>query len=132
MVLIEWSNQFELGVASMDTAHQEFINQLNHLNMAAQEELPALFAQLVAHTEQHFAQEERWMRESGFRPIMLHRGEHERVLGILHQTLRQLQAGDTASGRALVKEMLDWFEQHAASMDMALARHIEASGYRAG
>ena len=70
------------------------------------------------------------MQESGFAQVVIHRDEHERVLDILRETLQQLQLGDTASGRILVKEMLAWFEQHAASMDLALARHIEASGYQ--
>lgn len=131
MVLIEWNDQFELGVARMDAAHRDFINLLNHLNMASMEELPALFARLVEHTERHFSQEERWMLESGFPPVVLHRDEHERVLEILRETLQQLQMGDAASGRTLVKEMLAWFEQHAASMDLALARHIESTGYSA-
>lgn len=132
MVLIEWNDQFELGVVCMDDEHREFINQLNRLNAASIGELSSLFAQLVEHTERHFAQEERWMLESGFIQVTLHRDEHERVLEILRETLQQLQSGDTASGRVLVKEMLAWFEQHAASMDLALARHIEASGYQPG
>ena len=129
MVLIDWNDQFELGVARMDAAHHEFINLLNHLNAASREELPALFATLVEQTERHFGDEDRWMQESGFPLTSLHRDEHERVLAILHDTLQQLEAGDMASGRLLVKEMLAWFEQHAASMDSALARHIEAHDY---
>lgn len=130
MVFIEWTDQFELGVARMDETHRDFISLLNRLNGASLEELPALFAKLVEHTERHFAEEDRWMLESGFIPIVIHRDEHERVLGILRETLQQLQQGDLSPGRTLVKELLAWFEQHAASMDMALARHIEASGYR--
>ncbi|MBI1175131.1 MAG: bacteriohemerythrin [Sideroxydans sp.] len=131
MVLIEWSDQFELGVACMDSAHHEFVNLLERLNSAPEKDLPALFAKLVEHTAQHFAQEERWMAESGFPPIELHRDEHRRVLDILHEALQQVQAGDMASGKTLAREMLAWFEQHAASMDLALARHIEATGYSA-
>ena len=131
MVLIEWNDQFELGVARMDASHREFIDMLNRLNAASREDMSTLFARLVEHTEQHFGEEERWMQESGFPLRIIHRDEHERVLAILRETLQQLQAGDTASAHMLVREMLAWFEQHAASMDLALARHIEAAGYPA-
>ena len=129
MVLIEWNDQFELGVARMDDAHREFINHLNRLSGAPLDDLSGLFAGLLEHTERHFAEEEHWMRESGFTPASVHFDEHQRVLDIMRETLNQLQAGDSASGRILVREMLAWFEQHAASMDLALAQHIEASGY---
>ena len=129
MVLIEWNDRFELGVGRMDSSHQEFIQLLSRLNGVTVQEFPVLFAKLLAHTEQHFASEERWMVESGFPPIMIHCDEHERVLEILREALTVVQSGDAASGRTLVRELLAWFEQHAASMDLALARHIEATGY---
>lgn len=131
MVMIEWDDRFELGVARMDASHQEFIRLLARLGSAAEQEFPDMFARLLEHTEEHFAAEERWMLESGFPPIMVHRQEHEYVLQLLRESLDRIQAGSGASGRTLVKELLAWFEQHAASMDMALARHIEATGYRA-
>ena len=131
MVLVDWNDQFELGVARMDAAHREFIDLLNRLHASPREAIPTLFARLVEHAERHFGDEERWMQESGFPLTSVHRGEHDRVLAILRETLQQLQAGDTASGQKLVMEMLAWFEQHAASMDLALARHLEAAGYSA-
>jgi hemerythrin len=129
VVLIDWNDRFELGVGRMDAAHREFINLLGRMNTTPREEMPALFALLVEHTERHFGEEDRWMQESGFPLMIVHRDEHERVLAILRETLQQLQAGDAASGYILVQEMLAWFEQHAASMDLALARHIEAAGF---
>ena len=131
MVFAEWNDQFELGVASMDSAHREFIQLLDRLNAVSMDGLPSLFAMLVEHTAQHFEQENRLMEVSAFPMLAIHREEHEYVLNILRETLRNVEAGDVTSGHVLAGEMLAWFEQHAASMDLALARHIETSGFPA-
>jgi hypothetical protein len=51
------------------------------------------------------------------------------VLQIMQQGAAQCQAGDVAMVRQMVKELAVWFPQHAASMDAALANHLQRVGY---
>lgn len=132
MSLITWSAALELGLPRMDATHREFVDLCNAL-AAAGDQAAFLMAldTLIAHTDAHFAQENRWMAGCGFPPIRIHMGEHERVLGLLRDTRERVAAGDLETGRRSIDELPDWFRGHAATMDAALAYHIRATGYDA-
>ncbi len=125
----EWDARLEKGIATMDAVHREFVEWVDRALKAADNELPEVLAALVGHTREHFAREDRWMEECGFPPIMIHRGEHQRVLGALEQALARARAGDQGPARQLIEQLPAWFEQHAATMDNALAMHMRRTGH---
>jgi hemerythrin-like metal-binding protein len=116
-----------LGMAELDDTHREFIAQVAALNEASSAEFPALFQTLVAHTREHFIAEGKLMRESKYRGLPEHEGEHHRVLGEMQQLNRSLKRGHLPLVRAYVKEgLMDWFDTHVAMMDAALAMHLRS------
>jgi hypothetical protein len=50
----------------MDAVHEEFVTLLAQVEAAGDEQLCALWDELIAHTQQHFDQEDRWMQTTGF------------------------------------------------------------------
>lgn len=127
MSIIDWDDDlFLLGIELMDDTHKEFINLVNELSEAGDTEYADLFDKLIAHTQQHFLQEEKLMIESGFPAYAEHNDEHQRILGELNQFKKRVDRGLVAFGRDYIKErMPEWFRLHAASMDSALAAHLK-------
>lgn len=114
-----------LGMAEMDATHHDFIAQVAALIAADNAEFPALFQALVIHTAAHFKAEGLLMRESKYRGMPEHEGEHHRVLGELQQLNRTLKRGHLPLVRAYVKEgLMEWFDTHVAMMDAALVMHL--------
>lgn len=117
-----------LGMAEMDDTHHEFVALVATLIEADAAAFPALFQQLVDHTRKHFTAEGVLMRNSKYRGLPEHEGEHHRVLGELLQLNRSLKRGHLPLVRAYVKEgLMDWFDTHVAMMDAALAMHLKQS-----
>lgn len=115
-----------LGMEEMDASHREFIAQVAALIAASNAEFPALFQALVNHTREHFTAEGLLMRESKYRGLPEHEGEHHRVLGELQQLNRSLKRGRLPLVRAYVREGLpEWFDTHLAMMDGALVMHLK-------
>ncbi|MBP6096418.1 MAG: hemerythrin domain-containing protein [Methyloversatilis sp.] len=131
MVALPWSADYELGIVSMDDTHREFAALLNELDAVGPEDAADRLDALIRHTEAHFAQEDEWMRASGFPPLHCHRSEHERVLEVLRDVRHLALAGNTSITQSLLKELPLWFAHHAATMDAALASHIRQTGYDA-
>ena len=131
MPAIVWSDSHELGLLPMDETHREFVELVNRIADSGDSGLLAGLDQLILHTVEHFAQEDRWMRESGFPPVHCHQTEHERVLEVMRDVRDRIAAGDLALGRNLIAELPAWFDNHAATMDTALAWHVQTTGYRA-
>ena len=123
--MIEWNDdQYLLGVEEMDETHREFVVLLNALGGLKGEAFAAAFEQLLLHTRAHFANEDRLMAESGFPATTEHRGEHRRVLADLERLHGRLVQGRHAMARAYIEAIPDWFREHAATMDSALAAHL--------
>jgi hemerythrin-like metal-binding protein len=113
----------------MDSTHQEFVELLATVESASDGALLAGWQDLVAHTDEHFKREDRWMVETRFAASNCHSMQHKIVLQIMQQGAVQGQAGDLVMVRQMAKELAVWFPQHAASMDAALAGHLQRIGY---
>lgn len=128
MGLAETIKTVNVGYQPIDHDHAEFISLLDELDNAVDAEFPALFRSLHQHTEQHFQRENQLMQELAFPAESEHVGEHQRVLGEFKQFQSRVDKGLIAFGRAFVKERLPaWFQLHVATMDSALAAHINNS-----
>jgi len=113
---------FEVGFEPMDAIHREFHDLLESLAQPGDqgEKLLALHAHLLDHC----AQEERWMRESGFPSCECHQREHEMLLEVVAEVRRRFDAGDSEIVQRLAQELPEWFAVHANAMDAALAVHL--------
>lgn len=122
-----WNNtRHALDMAEMDDTHRAFVAQITALQAADAAAFPALFQQLVNHTREHFIAEGKLMRDSKYRGLPEHEGDHHRVLGELQQLNRSLKRGHLPLVRAYVKEgLMEWFDNHVSMMDAALAMHLK-------
>lgn len=125
---MEWSDRYSLATEAMDANHREFMVCVTRLATAPDSEVLAALDGLIAHSVEHFERENRWMRESGFPPIHIHAGEHQRVLALL-QSVRRMSERSAAAGRQFAGELPGWFENHLATMDAALAAHMKNRGF---
>jgi hemerythrin len=83
---------------------------------------------LFVHTREHFGREEAAMRETGFPPYPVHKGEHDRVLAELQQ---KFAAFEQSRDRVALLDyaargITDWFVGHLQSMDFITARFVAA------
>ena len=129
MPLIEWNDALVLDEGVIDDTHREFVDLLNRMYDAPDGELLSILDEFIAHSEAHFGQEQRWMQELDFPPMICHVGEHEGVMEIAREVRRRAAAGDTTYGKILAQGVAEWFENHATSMDSVLAQFIKEQGY---
>ena len=124
-----WKDAWATGDARMDDTHGAFVQHLNAiLTTPGRDQLP-LYRQFVAHTVDHFAQEERWMVATGFAPDNCHAQHHATILDTLHAVEAHFLQGDNQIIQRLAEALAEWFPQHAATMDRGLALHLAAVGF---
>lgn len=124
-----WFEGFVLGCDPMDATHRDFVDIVGRLLDADESELMARIAELLEHSEAHFAQENDWMAKTAFPPIHCHTDEHANVLAVIREVQRRLAGGDADVARNLARELPAWFANHAETMDMALANHMRRVGF---
>ena len=97
MAAMEWTDKLALGLGPMDGTHQEFVDAYNRLVVASGEALLIEMDAFIAHTVDHFDQENRWMELIGFPGC--HKAEHDRVLAVCRDVRKRMERGDAALGR---------------------------------
>ena len=129
MTTLQWSEELELGLAYMDETHREFVDLLASAALATDAQLLDAWQDVVAHTEDHFGREDKWMQDSFFPPGDCHATEHDAILQVMREGARRGAAGNLAMVRQLARELGVWFAGHAQSMDTALALYLKDVGY---
>jgi hemerythrin-like metal-binding protein len=122
---LTWSDALALNLPAMDDTHREFVALLGLVAQASDAELLAAWGALIAHTDDHFAQEDRWMSQTGFASANCHTTQHAVVLATLREGLA---TGRPDVIRELAHELALWFPRHAQTMDAALALHLRNVG----
>ena len=130
MAVMEWNETLVLDQGLMDDTHREFIELLNRLGDAPDETMLSVLDEFIKHTEEHFAQEQRWMEQMTFPPLTCHAREHDGVLETAREVRRRVAAGETRFGHVLARAVAEWFSNHAASMDNVLALYMKEVGYK--
>ncbi len=126
---LDWSPQLQTGDARMDDTHEEFVTMLNELLATPHDQQLPLYRIFVEHTVEHFAQEERWMLATGFAADNCHASHHATILDTLRAVVEHYEQGDREIISRLAEALVEWFPQHAASMDAGLALHMKDVGF---
>src|SRR5690554_5952193 len=126
---LAWSEHLRTGDGRMDDTHEEFVQMLNELLALPESEQLPLYLKFIDHTVEHFAQEERWMVAVGFAPDNCHASHHATILETMRAVVEHHEKGDTDIINRLAEALVEWFPQHAASMDAGLALHMKEVGF---
>ena len=129
MTTLQWSQDLELGLDYMDDTHREFVDLLAQAAQAPDEQLLQAWQDVIAHTEDHFGREDKWMQDAAFPPGGCHTTEHDSILAVMREGAKRGAAGNLGLVRQLAGELGVWFAGHAQSMDTALALFLKDVGY---
>jgi hemerythrin len=125
MSLIEWKEDFSVGVASVDLEHRQMIDLINDLHdlvdeNASEEEVSTMLGEIFAQISAHFALEEKFMRESRYPHLPEHKGDHEKLLDELRDIMDRVEDDGAYDETALSAELSDWFTNHFRTHDALL------------
>lgn len=126
MSLIDWSDDFRTGIASLDFEHRQMIDLLNEMAAAVLpggtgEQVADFLGEVYAKIQAHFALEERIMREHRYAGYAAHKAEHERLLDQIREIMENQEgAGDRDLRATLGSRLRDWFMVHFHEQDAKL------------
>lgn len=124
-----WSAELQTGDGRMDQTHEEFVDLLTRLRGLQDGDPVPLFRELVAHTVEHFEQEDRWMVATGFSADNCHSLQHRSILDTLQAVETHYLQGDTEIISRMADALAEWFPQHAQTMDAGLAQHLKSLNF---
>ncbi|QGZ66543.1 hemerythrin domain-containing protein [Paraburkholderia acidisoli] len=121
--------ELHLGEPVTDAMHAGFMRLLDQTRDAPDDTLVAALDAWIAHTQEHFAQEERWMDAMDFAGRHCHTGQHRNVLHVAGAVRAEIvENGRFDLGRGLSAELRDWFAHHVRTMDAMMIGHMREMG----
>lgn len=127
---IRWTSALAVGHEAIDGQHRELFRRaaalVEAMRSGDRSEIGLLFDFLGAYVVEHFEEEERFMRESAYPGLNVHKGAHDRFVREYHE-LRRLHEASGASTAVTIKTqswLVDWLHTHIGRTDLALARHL--------
>lgn len=114
-----------VGMGSIDARHEEFWELFLALKSAKDSEFIGVFERLIAHTAQHFAEEEADMDAIEYPNNREHKAEHKKALEEMGYFMDKAKNGKLFFAKAYANDRLgDWFRSHLLNMDSDLARAL--------
>jgi len=125
MELIDWNDNFNTGIAGIDTEHQELIETINTFysmitHDPSKDTLVEMLNNIYATIHAHFMLEERLMKKYGYDEYESHRDDHARLLDDIRDITEDVESPLTFDEEKLKTKLDNWFLSHFKTHDARL------------
>jgi len=129
MRLFKWTKANSVFLPEIDDEHRAIFGDTGELEQALLAGAPAFQVQeilhrLIADTEDHFAHEEKLMREARYPSFEWHKQQHDTVRKRMRLSAPLLEDGNAQAGREFVEFLRHWLHDHTAVPDRMLGAFL--------
>lgn len=125
-LLLDWRDEYLIGVEELDYEHRNLINRLNELHeqLAHHNEKAIIedcLVEIHVRVEAHFALEERFMLDNDFKNYTHHKKEHDDFLAVIVDLIEKFRTNPELSyGDELEEQLQHWIVNHILTSDQEL------------
>jgi hemerythrin len=129
MSLIEWRDEFSVGVAAVDLEHRDLIELINDVHAmmgegATNAQVTSSLGDIFAQISAHFALEEKFMRDMKYKHLPSHKDDHEKLLDEIRDIMDRVEDDGRYDEARLSSELEHWFTEHFKTHDARLHREF--------
>lgn len=128
-ILIDWKDEFSVGVPSVDYEHQALIELINELYASVKSDdsksmIIEFLGEVFTKISAHFALEEKVMRERNYDEYEQHKQNHELLLDEIRDIMDEYEDNQQFEEEELSRRLHNWFTEHFRTYDARLHRHL--------
>jgi hemerythrin len=132
---LRWKEDLTMGVAELDRQHRELFDCINRLLDACRvgkgsDQVQPVLQFLESYVREHFAEEERRMREAGYPLLALHKAQHDGFLVAFEDVKKDASSPGLALTFGTNRLLTDWWINHISGTDREFGRYL--AGRRQG
>ena len=131
MSLLEWRDDFRIGIAEVDHEHQELIRLINELHATlgadrSQARVEEFLGEIFARISAHFALEEKDMQSRRYAQFGDHKADHERLLDDIRDIMDEHSDHGVLDEAAFSARLATWFGVHFKTHDARLHGFLQS------
>jgi len=127
---VTWDDDFSVGFAAIDNQHKDLVLMVNELfkgcergAVAADMAFLRTIRKALEYAKNHFADEEKYMAQSGYPNLNEHKKQHEDFVVTVIKATHGFEAGETAP-LEMARFLKDWLLNHIAISDKQYAPYL--------
>lgn len=129
MALLEWRDDFSLGIAEIDYEHRQMLELINKSYAQLTGDAPAstvidCLGEIFARISAHFALEEKLMRERRYDEYEDHKADHERLLDEIRDIMDDFEQHRSFDENEFAGKLEQWFSEHFKNKDARLHHYL--------
>jgi hemerythrin-like metal-binding protein len=129
--MFEWSDEFGIGISSIDAQHRALFGIARELHTAmaggqAKTVLASILDRLVQYTKMHFAHEEHLMSQHHYPDLQAHLAEHAALTRQVMQFQQDFRSGKVLITIQLLSFLKEWLVNHIRQEDRKYAPHLKS------
>jgi hemerythrin len=136
MAFLEWNENLNVGVDSINDQHKKLVGMVNDLHDAIQsgqaaDALGKTLDGLIDYTKTHFAYEEKLFADTSYADSAAHKAEHDKLTATVISVQEKYKggAGDSLSGEVM-DFLKSWLVNHIQGTDKKYGPHLQAKGVK--
>jgi len=125
--MIQWDNQYELGITSIDNQHKELVNIIGNLSDLLTSAISGediydpmieIITSLTNYTIYHFKYEEDLFDAYGYESAAVHKKEHQNLIQeIENLDFESIDEDQVIYGKKILRFLLTWVFKHISGTD---------------
>ena len=130
MQKIVWSDDFSVGIRSIDEQHKKLIDIINKLIAApnlsvCSETVSDVLSEMLRYTKEHLEFEEQLLKEHGYPDLEHHISNHLMYLENIGHFALKVMNGNQDVPEELLKYLQDWLINHILHDDMEYSQFLK-------
>lgn len=133
--LLEWTQEYSVGVEKFDEQHRRLFELINELHAAMRQGqgktvLESVLENLASYTIDHFSDEESVFARCSYPDIFNHRKEHAALIEKVNDLTVKFRQDQTLISIAVLNFLKEWIENHIKVSDKAYTAYLNSHGVR--
>ncbi len=134
MPLLNWDEQYMVGIKKIDKQHTDIVNIINKLyellDSNDNNTIIKLLEKLNDTVKKHFETENKLMTKHKIFNYFSHKAQHDRLERILEKNLDDAKAGTFELNKEFVLLMRDWMVNHHRFHDKKMGEELKGKGVK--
>lgn len=133
MGLLEWREEFSVGVQKIDEQHKQLVVMLNNLHSAMKqgegnEALNRILSEMASYAVEHFQTEEELFRSYSYPEYLQHKQEHDDFVARVTEFKKQFDDKKMLLSLAVSEFLRDWLLNHIMKTDKKYTEFMHQKG----
>jgi hemerythrin-like metal-binding protein len=135
MAIIEWNNEYSVGIPSIDQQHKIWIGLINKLHDAMRKGegkkiLSDIYEEIAAYTQTHLKTEEALFLKYNYPETASHKAIHDKLTKQVIEQQKEIKEGKAIITMEVMSFLKNWLIDHIQNTDKKYSAFLISKGVK--